>query len=845
MGEVWKRLAVVGLALIAQQVAIRASGLWYSWLPFVAILLVGLPVLRPARPAVDGVIPPAQPPMTPSDKLLRALLLFGTVGVAAAAADLAAMRRLPVATLGLWVLGMASMCMTTWRWRITAPLPATRVHRDSMTLLVAAVLVLAVLLRISWLEELPRYYFADESRAGMFVRNVFRDGIPPPFSLGWNTWSMIGLGLQGLFGPWLGLNTFSVRLAATLFGSITVLATYLLSRELFDRRTAVLAAALLAFNRTAIDFSRIGTLHAQAMAIETVAFFFLWRAIHSGSALAYAGCGIATALCLHTYNAAHVVPLLVAGWVVLDSLLQGGGSRPSGRGAAIALLAFGLTSLPWIHHLTDGFQFGHNWRQFTWMAQARQITPQILQAWDTHGAAAALELMAAQIWKTWLGFTVIPAEAYHLGYRGGGMLDYVAAPLFILGLGMAAAYGRRGGFLLYWWGLTTLTGGALTLDPPAFVRLVGLIPAVCILAALPLRALLDAVPAPSRVNRGIVLTLLLASLADNWRTYFIDFASSSADDMSELVHFVRGRPAASPIYLLGAEHFLRFTHDVDVEQFAFDFPDRHLEDVAEPGRFLPITGAVPHGPIYVVLGPTQSTLEAYARRLYPRLEVGEVWDHAKQRLIFRYLELEQTDLEAARAHTTSPALHVEYVRNGEVMEERDETQMNVYTVERFFRSPRHLLFAAPYQTRWRGSLRIPAAGHYHFEVVSSGPCMVRLGGETVCQLSDPKPERPQRCEWQSTLADGPVDLQAEWEAVVSPHSTRQIFQLYWIVPNRQRELVPPEAFAPVVPADFSRYQAPRDGGEATRLWIAPRSRAHAARSMSSRRFPNGSATKAR
>jgi len=795
MGKVSVTIGVILLALLAQQVATLAAGNWYAWLPYAAVMVLGLPALRrtlPSAAAAPSSIP-VPPRPTPTARLVRALLLLGAVGVAMVSAELAAVQKMPAVTLGSWILGMVLIAATTWGWQITRPHRDAAAGSGSSALLLAALLLVAVALRVLWLDELPRYYFADESRAGMFVRNVFTNGVPHPFTLGWNTWSMIGLSLQGMFGPWLGLNTLSVRLAAAFFGSIAVLATYLVTRELFDRPTAFLAASLLACNRTAIDLSRIGTLHAQAMAIEALTFFFLWRAINTGSALAYAACAIAAALCLHTYNAAHVVPVLLVGWVLLAAITDRVELRRHAPGLGIAILAFGLVTLPWFHHLSDGFRFSHNWRQFTWMAQARQITPQVLDAWNLHGLGAAANLVASQIWKTWLGFTVIPAEAYHLGYRGGGMLDHIAAPLFILGLGVASAQGRRGWFVLYWWGVTALTGGVLTLDPPAFVRLVGLLPAACILAALPLRRVLDASPA-SRFAQATVFVLVLGSFADNWRTYFVDFAHNTADDMSELVHFVRRLPPEKPVYLLGAEHFLRFTHDVDVEQFAFDFPQRHLEDVAEPGRFFPLTPSPESESVYVVLGPTQLTLEAFARRLYPNLRTGEVRERANQRRIFRYLEIDVAEL-AAPAMTVSPALRIEYIRDGEVLEERSATMIDEFAVARFFASPRRLPFDAPYATRWHGALRIPVAGRYYFELVCSGPCSVQIGDATHCRIDAALPEQPQRCEGQRELSAGVVALQAQWEAVASPHSSRQIFQLYWSPPDGQRELVPPDAFA--------------------------------------------------
>ena len=64
--------------------------------------------------------------------------------------------------------------------------------------------------------------------------------------MGWNTWPVIGLSLQGLFAPLFGLHIWTLRLSSALIGTLGVLVTYLLARELFAPRRRCSRALLFA-----------------------------------------------------------------------------------------------------------------------------------------------------------------------------------------------------------------------------------------------------------------------------------------------------------------------------------------------------------------------------------------------------------------------------------------------------------------------------------------------------------------------------------------------------------------------------------------------------------------------
>jgi hypothetical protein len=574
---------------------------------------------------------------------------LGALAVAAIGVTtyLSAAHPLPVLALSCWLAAPLVASAALSGWQIAPARRAAVAWSRGELAALAALLVLAALARTLWLRTLPRTIFADEPRVAMYLHDAYeRGGMPSFFSMGWNTWPAIGLALQGLFAPLLGIHMWTLRLSSALMGTLGVLAVYLLARELYTPRAALFAACLFAICRTAIDFSRVGITHAQVLFLEPLAFFFLWRALNGGRAVAYLWAGVATAWCLYTYNAGQLVPPLVFGWLVLGALTRPARLRTHWRGAALLTAAFVLTLFPYFFYFTDHLGFGPNWEQWTIMARNRQTLSQVLDAWHSNGFAPAWDILSHQIWTTWLGFGVLPGGGYVLGYRNGGMLDDVSAALFALGLGMSIRRLRRGGdsFVLYWWLGTVIFGGIATIDPPSFVRMVGLLPALALLAALPLEWLASTAARGVRqlVPIAIAGALVLGAIWINYRTYFVEFAATQSDYMSELARYFETLPPDYRGALLGVDHFLQFRGEL----FLIEFPDRWI-DVAEPAHFLPLHEPIT-APLALVLGPTQTTLSDELRALYPGAQVSDVTGVPDAPLLFRAVVLTPDEV---RAHT--------------------------------------------------------------------------------------------------------------------------------------------------------------------------------------------------
>ncbi len=633
-------IAAIGTAVYAQQMVLVDRGATSTgWLLLAAaagLAAVAAWTRAPAAPAAALAAERAD------SRWMRLAWGAGAVAAVAATTILSAKEWWPVLALGLWLGGFALASLAVRGWRVGPQTRPDRRWSPAEVVALGALLALAAAARFAWIHDLPRLYFGDESRVAMFLHNEFGgERFPGLFRMGWNTWPVLGLAVQGIFAPLLGLHISALRLSSALVGTFAVLSTYLLARALFGTRTALVAAFLLAVNRTAIDFSRLSILHAQVLFIETLAFYFWWRAVNGGRAIHFLWAGIALGFCLFTYNAGQLAPPLLLSWMIVCALFAPRVVRSHWRGAALVLFGFFLALFPYLYYFTDGFAFGPNWGQWTIMARNRQTMSRVIEAWHASGFGPAYDILRRQVWTTWLGFAVLPGGGYVLGYRGGGMLDQIAAALFVLGLGMSVPrlLRPRGAFVPYWWLLTVIAGGIMTIDPPSVVRMVGLLPALAILAALPVAWLIRTAgrDLPRRAISVVLAVALLGGAAwENWRTYFVAYAAQPADPMSELERFVETLPSDGKAVLLGSEHGLVF----HVEFFLIEFPGR-VQDAPDPSHFLPV-----HRPIdselAVVLGPTQLTLAGYAQRLYPEAAVTD--GRAGNQLLYRGLLLRRADV---------------------------------------------------------------------------------------------------------------------------------------------------------------------------------------------------------
>jgi hypothetical protein len=357
---------------------------------------------------------------------------------------------------------------------------------------------------------------------------------------------------------------------------------YLLAREFAGRRVAFVATALLAVSHLHIQFSRSGIHYIHALLAVELTLWLLVRALRDRSAVTAVLAAVAMSFSAQVYFSARlvfvIVPIFIVGlWLLNRRLL-------SGRGPTLAWLIAGLLAA--LGPLASFFRTAGNalnsrtdevliFNQTSWMRD------HLIQQF---GTADIPMVLLRQLAAVPLLPTAVADQSTQYGPHYS-LLDVGVATLVTIGFFYALIRLRKPVYLLLaiWIVGTVVFGGILTIDMPDWQRLLVMLPALCLLAALLLEDILE------RVEQGIVafadrlprlrlpgrapalaatlLALVLVGLSANWniQRYFVDYPHQTNHDPWWTTYTDIGRYLGT---LPAGTHFILFSDDTLVADYA-------------------------------------------------------------------------------------------------------------------------------------------------------------------------------------------------------------------------------------------------------------------------------------
>ena len=448
-----------GLSLLALLLALRSGqsraaggGLAWSlpdwrqiprrrWLVLPAILLV---LLAPRQ--VTAPFPPDQNPA------LALLLWLGGVGLAGYALHHAG------EGLHLW-----QRLKRTPRWELGV---------------MFALFYFAFTIRGFELAQHPFILNGTEANIGLDAWRIASGQIRNPFATGWLTNPTLSLYVMALPIGSLGRSALAVRMLSPFVGALTVLAIYLVGRRLWGREVGLAAAVLLAGAHAHIHYSRLGLTNIWDPLLVLLAVGTLLAARARGNRFGWLLAGGAVGMTVYWFTSGHLFPLMLLVGGIIWLLLDGRGlwaQRGHILAGGLLALLIALPQLLFYRQQPDIF-----------MDRARGLnifTNGWLQQEAANLGVSSGTILQQQFWQAALAFngSVDTSLSYNAGIP---LLSYWPALFFVLGLGLAVWQFRRPRhfWLLVWWGVAVIFGGALLLTPPASHRLLIALPAVCLLA---------------------------------------------------------------------------------------------------------------------------------------------------------------------------------------------------------------------------------------------------------------------------------------------------------------------------------------------------------------------------
>lgn len=158
------------------------------------------------------------------------------------------------------------------------------------------ILFIASALRFTGLVKRDLWY--DEAFTGVAVKENFSDMITmiindvhPP---------LYYILLKG-FSSFFNYSVFGVRLFSAIFGVASVIATYLLAKELFGKRTAIYASIIATISPLAIQYSQEARMYAMLVFLILMASFYFVKALKTKKYTYFAIWGILTGFSMLTH----------------------------------------------------------------------------------------------------------------------------------------------------------------------------------------------------------------------------------------------------------------------------------------------------------------------------------------------------------------------------------------------------------------------------------------------------------------------------------------------------------------------------------------------------------------
>jgi 4-amino-4-deoxy-L-arabinose transferase-like glycosyltransferase len=346
----------------------------------------------------------------------------------------------------------------------------------------AGLIVLAAVLRLVNLDQVPFGVWYDEGRMGIEAATLFANGNLPvylPGHPGVVLFYPVSAALA-LLGP----TVVAIRGVAALVGIATIPVLYLFVRSLWGPRVALASAFLLAVSRWHIDFSRAIEWDATFVTLVLCATLYcFYRALRKGQLLDAVLAGVVMGLGLYGYHPGRGIPFVLVGLVVLIVIWLVMSTQRQGKFRVLFNTAIGMLLGLIVIAAPLASYAVNNPNQFNErLGQASVFST---------GASSdtALQTLAISTSKHLLMFNAQGDRNGRHNLPGAPMLDDLTGILFLIGLGYCLRYWYKPyAFTLLLVFCAMLLPGILSLafEAPQGLRSICVLGAVAWIAGIPL-----------------------------------------------------------------------------------------------------------------------------------------------------------------------------------------------------------------------------------------------------------------------------------------------------------------------------------------------------------------------
>jgi 4-amino-4-deoxy-L-arabinose transferase-like glycosyltransferase len=472
----------------------------------------------------------------------------------------------------------------------------------------AGILVAAAALRLFNTANLPLNFHGDFALFGLQTRALLAGDYLDFFATGYAGFPLPGVWPTAILMRIVGDNATGLAAFAGLGGLASLVALYLLARELFGWRVALFATALLAGDITHVHYSRV-TSYMDPVVFLSWSIYLGVVGLRRGTRWHFALSGILAGHALLSYYAGRMVIPLGGLAVALTVLATPRVFRSRIGGLSIAAVGVLVVVGPTLVF------FARNHEVF----YSRSRAVMLFEPGVWHHSAKKYFLADSDVAGVVREQFRRSAEAFWRFNDSAGqfsiernMLEPIGGILLILGLGYAAWHlGRAVVAFIVVWGLGYVIVGTLTVDPPFSGRIVGLTLPVAMLGGLALDRALRLLPRSRfwpafAVLLGLAVTA--ASGARNWHDYVV---------WGKNPRYTTGRiHIARFLMIQPAKYQVRMADPASAES-EFLLPNRRRASLA-PDVTASGSSEWPESPTIFILSPGDRLLAETLQHRYPR-----------------------------------------------------------------------------------------------------------------------------------------------------------------------------------------------------------------------------------
>ncbi len=439
----------------------------------------------------------------------------------------------------------------------------------------------ALVIRTYNLTLQPYAFINDEGEVGKVGLCILSGACNNLFVIGWAAQPIAAFLPTALSISILGNTAVAVRLVSAIWGTLAVVGVLLVGHELFDKKTAYLAAVLLAVLPLNVHFSRLGTDNIVDAITSTYILWFLLRGSRLGSPRYFLLAGIVSGLTLYTYPGSRLALGLGILLLVHIILSRRGFLKAQAKSLATYALALLITILPiGIYYLNIPQNFNARWNRESIFSSNGALGSNLHQ-----GLLANASFITKQFFQSSLAYIATPATR---GFFNSPRpyLNVIAAVFFMLGLAYVISKlpDLRYLVLFIWFWAAIIVGSTLTGAAPTSQRMLMSTPALTLIVAIGMVKYTQIFGKLGKMPYEIVPPLLiLLTLAVGFidlHYYFVNYAQGHYfEDLSnELTFESRGDVSAlgthGRLYLDAAP-----TTYVDFGNFKYFSPNVEMNDL--------------------------------------------------------------------------------------------------------------------------------------------------------------------------------------------------------------------------------------------------------------------------